>query len=172
VAIAALGIGCPLFFDVDGVDLDVPPDQGGDVPVAPEMGLDPDGGRNDAADASAGGEVGLCVDQPGTIEGSCSPVLQDCPASEFCDFQLIDTEPVTFNTTCRPPETDLQYTLAEGEACDTNPTDVTCQVGLKCRIDRCARICRLDDGTGCAPGQYCAEFSPDIPEYGICADGC
>lgn len=180
------GMGCSLFFDVDSVGLAAPRDTGGDLAPGEDADLGGDAAdmttdtRPDAdlgdvdvgADADAGPTIGLCVDEPGTIDGECNPVMQDCPDGEVCDFQLISPDPVVFETRCRPLDAALDYSLAEGEPCETNPTDVTCAVGLKCRIDSCAQLCRLDDGTGCADGQACAEFASDIPEFGICADGC
>ncbi len=110
---------------------------------------------------------GVCPETPGTITGTCDPVLQDCPANAFCavNLQLVMGTP-QFDLLCFLKDGD--ETQVEGEACGMAGT---CEPGLTCVNQFCRRICWKDTGQGCMANEFCREFS-GVPGVGYCAPAC
>lgn len=142
---------------------------------------DPDGGSVDGGNVDMAGP-GATFGQtcPGRPDGElasqeCSLVDQDC-AENTCQKRILLDEgvPSAFAVVCAGPIIDTD--LVEGDPCD--PAAQMCPVEMVCKRfandpgSICRRWCRLDDGYGCAPDQFCVVSSDLEPVFGVCADSC
>jgi hypothetical protein len=110
---------------------------------------------------------GICPEPPEMINGTCDPVVQDCPENAFCavNLQLIMGVP-QFELLCFLKDGD--ETQLEGEPCGQAGT---CEPGLTCVAQICRRICWRETGVGCMANEFCREFS-GVPGVGYCAPSC
>lgn len=104
------------------------------------------------------------------VPGACDPVAQTgCGDAEHCRFavKLDETgNPSSFFRVCSDFECGSRTRLP-GDECQASE----CMPGSLCVSGICKRYCRRDDGTGCAPDEFCVA-APLNPEFGYCEKTC
>lgn len=167
------------------VDMPVDPDMAVDMTVADmsdmsvvDMALDM---QTDAGDTGVDMAPDLAPDMPITgmtcpgadttpLDADCDVIEQSgCPPETACAVTVIQTNPeVLFGLRCL--STDQTWSQMDGEACGA----ARCVPGLFCvnTVSTCFKYCRLADGDGCTPDEFCAPINDATSEIGVCRASC